>query len=49
MEKPKEISIKIDWTDENDKHHSEDYSDIDEAMILLQLLNGDISEEDLKP
>ena len=43
------LNITIKWIDKNNDPHCEIYSDIDEAMTILELLNGDITEEDLKP
>ena len=50
MKKPRIVSIKINWMDSEGEEHYEEYNEntLEEAETLIGLMNGNITEEDLK-
>lgn len=49
MKKPKTVEISIVWEEQNGNKRSMTTSNIDEALDMLGLLNGTVTEEDLNP
>lgn len=47
--KVKVIYIKMEWTDIVGNEHKYETSDMERALDMIGLLNGTITEEDLKP
>ena len=39
----------IQWYDKDGTYHVEDFDKLEPLIIFLQILNGDLSLEDLKP
>ena len=51
MKRPKIATIKIQWLDKNEEWQFAEFDQttLEEAEELISLMNGNITEEDLKP
>lgn len=51
MKKPDFVNIDINWIDENGEEQNAkfDQTDLDQAVDLINLMSGNITEDDLKP
>lgn len=50
MVKPRIVSIKVDWIDHEGNEHHEEFNEntLEGAETLMGLMDGNITEEDLK-